>query len=96
MASPTTDDSCFLAEWYGAELAGAPVEPTAATLRDAAAAVSSAGTPVHLLAILAIPTDAVLFAVFSAASAQIVTQTCDRAGMLAQRLTPAGVHFSEP
>jgi hypothetical protein len=94
MGSPTPHESCFLAEWYRQELADTPVEPTLATLDDAAAQVSASGTPVRLLAVLAVPSDAVLFGVFAAASAQIVAQTCERAGMSAQRLSPAaGVHF---
>lgn len=94
MGSPLSHDSCFLAEWYWQGLADTPVEPTVATLDDAAAQVSESGTPVRLLAVLAVPSDAVLFGVFAAASARIVAQTCDRAGMTAQRLTPAaGVHF---
>jgi hypothetical protein len=94
MGSPTSHDPCFLAEWYRPELADVPVEPTLAAIDDAAAEVTASGTPVRLLAVLAVPTDAVLFGVFSAASAQIVAQTCDRAGMSAQRLSPAAeVHF---
>jgi hypothetical protein len=80
---------CFLAEWYRKELADASVEPTIATLDDAAAKVSACGTPVRLLAILAVPSDDVLFGIFSAASARVVAQTCDQAGMSAQRLTTA-------
>jgi hypothetical protein len=94
MGSPLPHDSCFLAEWYRQELADAPVGPTVATLDDAAAKVSASGTPVRLLGLLAVPNDAVLFGVFSADSAQVVAQTCDQAGMSAQRLSPAaGVHF---
>jgi hypothetical protein len=94
MGSPTSHESCFLAEWYWQELADVPVEPTLATLDDAAAMVSASGTPVRVLAVLAVPSDDVLFGVFSAASAQAVAQTCDQAGMSAQRLSPAaGVHF---
>jgi hypothetical protein len=96
MGSPTSDVSCFLAEWYRQELADAAVEPTVATLDCAAAEVSASGTPVRLLAVLAIPDDALLFGVFSAASAQIVEQTCDRAGMSPQRLSPTtAVHLRE-
>ena len=42
-----------------------------------------------LLNLLAVPTDEVLFAVFTAGSASIVAQTCDRAGIPAQRVTTA-------
>jgi hypothetical protein len=94
MGSSLSHDSCFLAEWYRQELADAPVEPTVATLDNAAAKVSASGTPVRLLGLLAVPGDAVLFGVFSAASVQVVAQTCDQAGMSAQRLSPAArVHF---
>jgi hypothetical protein len=94
MGSPTSHAPCFLAEWYRQELADAAVEPTVATLDDAAAEVSASGTPVRLLAVLAMPADALLFGVFSAASAQIVAETCDRAGMSPQRLTPTtSVHL---
>ncbi|WP_082978467.1 hypothetical protein [Mycobacterium sp. 1081908.1] len=94
MESPASQDSCFLAEWYREELSDTPVGPTVTTLDNAAAEISALGTPVRLLAVLAVPTDSVLFGVFSAASAQIVAQACDRAGLSAQRLTPAAeVHL---
>jgi hypothetical protein len=94
MGWPTSHASCFLAEWYRPELTEEPVEPTIATLDDAAAKVSADGTPVRLVAMLAVPSDAVLFGVFMAASAATVAQTCDHAGMTAQRLTRAEeVHF---
>jgi hypothetical protein len=94
MGLPASQFSCFLAEWYRRELVEEPVEPTIATLDDAAADMSASGTPVRLLAVVAVPSDAVLFAVFSAASAHLVAQTCDRAGMSAQRLTrTAAVHL---
>jgi hypothetical protein len=94
MGSPAPQEACFLAEWYRQELSDTPVGQTVITLDNAAAEISASGTPVRLLAVLSVPTDAVLFGVFSAASAQIVARTCDRAGMSAQRLTPtAEVHL---
>lgn len=94
MRTPTPHPSYFLAEWYRQDLAEAPVGPTIATLAEAAGEVSAEGTPILLLALLAIPSDAMLFGVFSAASPRIVTRTCERAGMSAQRLTPtAAVYF---
>jgi hypothetical protein len=89
MGSPAAEDSCFLAEWYRQELCDTSVAPTVTTLDNAAAEMSASGTPVRLLAVLAVPTDALLFGVFSAASAQIVAQTCDRAGMSPERVTAA-------
>lgn len=94
MESPSSAGACFLAEWYRSESAERSVEPTIATLDDAAAEVSASGTPVRLIALFAMPNDAVLFGVFTADSAQTVAQACDRAGMSAQRLTSASeVHF---
>jgi hypothetical protein len=96
MAMPTPPFSYFLAEWYRPELAEGPVEPTAASLDEAAASITASGSPVQLLAMLAVPSDEVLFGIFSAASANVVEQACDRAGISAQRLTPAsGVHFHD-
>ena len=43
-----------------------------------------------------VPTDEVLFAVFTADSANIVSQTCDRAGIPAQRVTTATEVDLEP
>jgi hypothetical protein len=94
MATPTPHFSYFLAEWYRPELSEGPVEPTAARVDEAAASLSATGSPVQLLAMLAVPTDEVLFGIFAAASANDVAQTCDRAGISAQRLTPAsGAHI---
>ncbi|MGP4056551.1 hypothetical protein ACTWP6_17295 [Mycobacterium sp. 4D054] len=43
----------------------------------------------HLLSMVAVPGDEVLFGVFTAGSASAVAQTCDRAGIPAQRVTTA-------
>jgi hypothetical protein len=51
--------------------------------------MSAGGSPVHLLSMLAVPGDEVLFGVFTADSSTVVTQTCDRAGIPAQRVTIA-------
>jgi hypothetical protein len=42
-----------------------------------------------VLMTLALPTDDVIFGVFTARSEAVVAQTCQRAGMAPQRLTPA-------
>jgi hypothetical protein len=90
MTLPPSRHSYVLAEWYRRELAESPIGQTAATLDDAAVTVSAGGPPVQLLALLAVPNDSVLFAVFSAESVQSVAQACDRAGLSAERLTVAG------
>jgi hypothetical protein len=48
-----------------------------------------AGISVELLPVLAVPVDEVLFGIFSAERASLVAQTCERAEMPAQRVTPA-------
>lgn len=80
---------CYLVEWYVPELAAHPVERTAATLQDCAAAMTGDGTPVQLLTMVAVPADDVVFGVFSATSADAVARTCRRAGLPSQRLTAA-------
>jgi hypothetical protein len=89
MRIPTPGLPCYLVEWYSTGLIGETLDRTAATLDDSAASMSADGTPVQLLTMLSVPTDEVLFAVFAADSAPIVAKTCDRAGIPAQRLTPA-------
>jgi hypothetical protein len=89
MRHPATPVACFLVEWYRPRLAEEPIEETAATLDACAAAMSTAGSTVRLLTILAVPADDVCFGVFTADSADLVDRTCRRAGLPAQRLTPA-------
>jgi hypothetical protein len=80
---------CYLVEWYRADVTGEPLCDTAARLSECAATMAATGSPVHLLTMLAVPADQVLFGVFTADSASAVTQTCDRAGLPAQRVTTA-------
>lgn len=80
---------CYLAEWYQSEVIEKPLERTAAALDDSATSISAQGSPVRLLTMLAVPTDEVIFGIFTAGSAALVTQTCDGAGIPAQRLTAA-------
>jgi hypothetical protein len=51
--------------------------------------MSAAGAPVQLVTMLAVPADEVLFGVFTGSSARVVTQTCEHAGLPAQRVTAA-------
>jgi hypothetical protein len=66
-----------------------PLDDMAARLNECAGLMSEQGSPVRLLNLLAVPTDEVLFAVFTADSVNTVEQTCDRAGIPAQRVTIA-------
>jgi hypothetical protein len=78
---------CYLAEWYLPELTEQCVDEIVARLDAAAATVSDEGDPIRLLATLAVPADEVLYGVFGAASADIVSRTCIRAGAPHQRLS---------
>jgi hypothetical protein len=80
---------CYLVEWYRPAVIEEPLDETAARLNASAASMSSSDSPVQLLTMLAVPADEVLFGVFTASSANVVTQTCDRAGIPAQRVTTA-------
>ena len=80
---------CYLVEWYHSAIADEPLDDMAARLKDSAVLMTAQGSPVRLLNLLAVPTDEVLFAVFTADSASVVAQACDRAGIPAQRVTTA-------
>jgi hypothetical protein len=81
------DGAHYLAEWYLPELTDQSVDDIVAKLDVAASTVSDEGTPVRLLVTLAVPTDEVLYGVFGAQSPDIVTATCQRAGVPHQRLS---------
>lgn len=80
---------CYLVEWYRAAVEEEHLNETAARLTACAASMTADGSPVHLLTVLAVPADEVLFGVFTASSATAVGQTCDRAGIPAQRISTA-------
>lgn len=81
------DAAHYLAEWYLPELTEQSVDDIVAKLDVAASAVSGEGTPVRLLVTLAVPTDEVLYGVFGAESPDVVTTTCQRAGLPHQRIS---------
>ena len=89
MSSTVAHLSCYLVEWYHPELGAEPLERTDAALDECAAAMTTEGCPVQLLMTLAVPTDEVVFGVFTAGSAHIVAAVCERAGVPAARLTAA-------
>jgi hypothetical protein len=81
----------FLVEWHRPAIADEPLDRSVARLMECAATVSAAGSPVGLLATLAVPDDEIVLAVFDSASEQSVVEVCRRAGCPAHRLT-AAVH----
>jgi hypothetical protein len=80
---------CYLAEWYPRDYVEASLEVAAAKLGKSVASMCAEGSPVQLVTMLAVPTDEVVFAVFAASSEAVVAQACRRAGLPADRLTPA-------
>jgi hypothetical protein len=80
---------CYLVEWYHSAATEEALDDTAARLKNSAVSMSAHGSSVRLLNLLAVPTDEVLFAVFTADSATVVEETCDHAGIPAQRVTTA-------
>ncbi|HEX9174686.1 hypothetical protein [Mycobacterium sp.] len=80
---------CYLVEWYRPEITAVDLDETVARLDASAAMMSAAGAPVSLMMTLALPTDEVVFCVFSAGSAQFVADACCRAGFPPERLTQA-------
>jgi hypothetical protein len=81
------DLAYYLAEWYLPEMTATSVDEMVAKLDAAAAAVSTQAAPVRLVVTLSVPTDEVLYGVFGAQSADIVSQTCLRAGFPFQRIS---------
>jgi hypothetical protein len=79
--------SCFLAEWYRPDVTSRTIEATAAALHTAAAAMRAKGMQVRLLMTLAVPEDEVMYAMFSAYSADCVVETCKHASMPVERLS---------
>src|SRR6201999_3395101 len=71
---------CHLVEWYRRESVEGPLETNAAKLDVGVASLCAEGSDVRLLAILAVPTDEVVFGVF-AGSADDVARTCTLAGL---------------
>jgi hypothetical protein len=81
----TSATRCFLVEWYQTGPAALTATEAAEQLSHAAAA--SGDGPVVLIMALTVPADQTLFGVFSAASADAVIDTCQRAGWPADRIS---------
>jgi hypothetical protein len=79
--------ACYLAEWYRPEVTQQPLDDTVAKLDAVAATMRVEGALVNLLLTLAVPTDEVIYGVFSAHSPDIVVQACRRAGLPLERIT---------
>jgi hypothetical protein len=86
VVSNVLQPSCFLAEWYRPDVTSRTVEDIAAVLDTAAAELRAEGIEVRLLMTLAVPADEVLYAMFSAYSADSVIKMCEHAGIPVERL----------
>lgn len=89
MTVSTRSKSCYLAEWYRTAFDDVNLERVATALSESAATMTSEGEPVQLLAMLAVPTDEVVFGVFTARGVAQVERTCLLAGAPVARLTAA-------
>ena len=88
MRDVLTEPAHFLAEWYRPELTDQSVDAMVSELDAAAALLNTRGFFVQLLVTLSVPVDEVLYGVFVADSPDLVNETCQRAGIPPQRLTP--------
>jgi hypothetical protein len=89
VGSPLSHLRCYLAEWYRPELTEELLEHTVARLDECVQSICAAGSPVHLLTVLAVPNDELIFGVFAAGSTHVVTQVCSQAEIPAHRISPA-------
>lgn len=90
------ESPCYLAEWYLPEVTEESVDDMVARIDAAAATVSNEGTPARLLVTLSVPSDEVVYGVFSSESPEIVSRVCNAAGAPHQRLsTRVGTRIRE-
>ncbi|ANE82468.1 hypothetical protein A7U43_27265 [Mycobacterium adipatum] len=82
-------EPCYLVEWYQPALVRGSLERTSAALQSSAAAASALGPTIQLMSMIVVPTDEMVFGVFCAASADLVSKVCRHAGLPADRLTAA-------
>jgi hypothetical protein len=87
MPAATRHPSCYLAEWYRPDLTPPSADGLLAALETATAALSAEGNAVQLLVTVVVPTDEVVYVLFSADSREIVNAVCERAGSPAERLS---------
>lgn len=79
--------SCCLAEWYLPDLTDELIDGYVARLETASAAMRGEGVDVQLVLTLAVPGDEVLYGVFDGCDPDGVVRTCERAGLLPERLS---------
>ncbi|GAB3236042.1 hypothetical protein GCM10027535_46800 [Mycolicibacterium hippocampi] len=77
----------YLAEWYRGDLTEEVVGAMVSALTSATGPTSGAGAAVRLVAVFAVPSDEVVYGLFTAASVQAITDACGSASMPPDRLT---------
>ncbi len=82
-------EPCYLVEWYQPALVRGSLERTSAALQSSAAAASAFGPTIQLMSMIVVPADEMVFGIFCAASADLVSKVCRHAGLPADRLTAA-------
>ena len=87
VASALPGMPCFLVEWYRPELRAEDLDVIAAKLDATTHSLQAQGPLVQRVMLLALPSDEVVFGVFTAPSASDVAHACELAGMGAVRLT---------
>jgi hypothetical protein len=89
MPDRQTPPSRYLAEWYTPRLHGVSLADLAASLKQSLAAMPDQRGRPELLYAIEVPQDAYAFGVFVADSVDLVVTACRRAGLAADRVTPA-------
>lgn len=77
---------CYLVEWYRRDLVGQPLDDTVDRLDVGVSALCAEGAVVRRLMTMAALADEVLYSLFAATSADVVSAACQRAGLPADRL----------
>ncbi|CAA0108781.1 Uncharacterised protein [Mycolicibacterium vanbaalenii] len=77
----------YLAEWYRGDLTDEAVAAMVAALRSATGGTPGADATVRLVVVLAVPSDEVVYGLFTAASALAISDVCGRASLPPDRLT---------
>jgi hypothetical protein len=91
MSNETSSMSCYLVEWYRAELPEDAIDTSFARLTCGTELRSANGASATVMMTVTVPTDDVVFCVFKASSPDVVTQACECAGIPAERVTAAMV-----
>jgi hypothetical protein len=91
MSDSTSCRSHYLVEWYRAGLPQNSFDVAFADLTQGAELMSADGETATVVLTMSVPTDDVIFCIFSAPSSEVVAAACECAGIPAERVTAAMV-----